>query len=246
MVIPSWVVSREPSEALLASVRAAHDRGAGWSGSASRSFVIAAAGLVDGREVATHWSAAPELARRRPSATVRSDVLWCRPRRRRHLRRGRGRPRLLPARRAHRPRRRVRRRRGPSARAGTPPGRQPGAVHPRPVLPHPVGGPGRGRDGLGDRAARDTAGPGHLGAERAPVAADVHPPVPCPTPAEPVAVAPAPAPGAGPRAAGVDGRARRAGGRHGRPRLVRRTASALRARVPHQPATAPAAFRTSP
>lgn len=77
VVIPSWHVGREPSAALVAAVVAAHDRGARVVGLCLGSFVVAAAGLVDGREVATHWSAAPELARRHPSAIVRSDVLWC-------------------------------------------------------------------------------------------------------------------------------------------------------------------------
>lgn len=77
VVIPSWQVDRDPSDALLAAVRTAHDRGARVVGLCLGSFVVAAAGLVDGRDVATHWSAAAELARRHPSATVRSDVLWC-------------------------------------------------------------------------------------------------------------------------------------------------------------------------
>lgn len=77
VVIPSWHTDREPSATLLAALRDAHARGARVVGLCLGSFVVAAAGLVDGREVATHWSAAPELARRYPSATVRSDVLWC-------------------------------------------------------------------------------------------------------------------------------------------------------------------------
>jgi len=77
IVIPSWITSVEPSDELLGALRAAHARGARVVGLCLGSFVIAAAGLVDGREVATHWSAAPELARRHPRAVVRSDVLWC-------------------------------------------------------------------------------------------------------------------------------------------------------------------------
>src|SRR6188474_2525231 len=60
VVIPSWHVDRDPSEALLTAVRTAHERGARIVGLCVGSFVIAAAGLVDGREVATHWSTAPE------------------------------------------------------------------------------------------------------------------------------------------------------------------------------------------
>ena len=78
MVIPSW--RHRPSSRrreLLEAVRAAHARGARVVGLCLGSFVVAAAGLVDGREVATHWSRGRELARRYPATTVRSDVLWC-------------------------------------------------------------------------------------------------------------------------------------------------------------------------
>lgn len=77
VVVPSWDKAVEPSTELLDAVRAAHTRGARVVALCLGSFVVAAAGLVDGREVATHWSAAGELARRTPAATVRSDVLWC-------------------------------------------------------------------------------------------------------------------------------------------------------------------------
>jgi transcriptional regulator GlxA family with amidase domain len=77
VVVPSWRIGQDPSDRLLTALRDAHARGARVVGLCLGSFVVAAAGLVDGREVATHWSAAAELARRHPAATVRSDVLWC-------------------------------------------------------------------------------------------------------------------------------------------------------------------------
>lgn len=40
------------------------------------SFVLAAAGLVDGKRVATHWSACEALARLYPSLTVDADALY--------------------------------------------------------------------------------------------------------------------------------------------------------------------------
>ncbi|GCD21530.1 AraC family transcriptional regulator [Cellulomonas algicola] len=76
VVLPSWDLTREPPADLLDAVRAAHARGARVVGLCLGAFVVAAAGLVDGREAATHWHAAETLARRHPSVHVRSDVLW--------------------------------------------------------------------------------------------------------------------------------------------------------------------------
>ncbi|GIG21888.1 transcriptional regulator [Cellulomonas chitinilytica] len=76
VVLPSWDAHREPPTALLDAVRSAHARGARVVGLCLGAFVVAAAGLVDGREVATHWHAAAELARRHPTVRVRADVLW--------------------------------------------------------------------------------------------------------------------------------------------------------------------------
>jgi len=76
VVLPSWDVHREPPAPLLDAVRTAHARGARVVSLCLGAFVVAAAGLVDGREVATHWHAAAELAARYPAVRVRSDVLW--------------------------------------------------------------------------------------------------------------------------------------------------------------------------
>jgi transcriptional regulator GlxA family with amidase domain len=57
--------------------RTAHGRGARIVGLCLGAFALVEAGLLDGREAVTHWSAAAELARRRPQVQVRSDVLWC-------------------------------------------------------------------------------------------------------------------------------------------------------------------------
>ena len=76
VVIPSWDPAVEPSAALSESLRRAHSRGARIVGLCLGSFAIAASGIVDGREVATHWNSADELARRYPRVRVRADVLW--------------------------------------------------------------------------------------------------------------------------------------------------------------------------
>jgi len=77
VVLPSADTSVAPSSSLLAAVRAAHGRGARVVGLCLGSFLVAASGIADGREVATHWHAADELAARYPRVRVRPDVLWC-------------------------------------------------------------------------------------------------------------------------------------------------------------------------
>jgi transcriptional regulator GlxA family with amidase domain len=76
IVLPSWDIEREPSPALLAALAAAHRRGARMVGLCLGSFLVAACGVADGREVATHWHAATRLRERYPSTSVRDDVLW--------------------------------------------------------------------------------------------------------------------------------------------------------------------------
>ena len=44
----------------------------------SGAFILAAAGLLDGRRVTTHWSACDELARRYPKLTVERDPIFVR------------------------------------------------------------------------------------------------------------------------------------------------------------------------
>lgn len=77
VVLPSWDTTRDPSPVLLDAVVSAHDRGARVVGLCLGAFVVARAGIADGREVATHWAAASELAALCPRVRVRADVLWC-------------------------------------------------------------------------------------------------------------------------------------------------------------------------
>ncbi|MFF8725039.1 GlxA family transcriptional regulator [Streptomyces sp. NPDC015171] len=64
-----------PAE-LLAALRRAADRGARVLSVCSGVFVLAAAGLLDGRRCAVHWHHAEQLARRYPGLTVEPDVLY--------------------------------------------------------------------------------------------------------------------------------------------------------------------------
>lgn len=76
VVIPSWPAGLVPPAALLGAVRRAHARGARIVGLCRGAEVVAASGLADGREIATHWAAAAELAERYPEVVVRQDILW--------------------------------------------------------------------------------------------------------------------------------------------------------------------------
>jgi transcriptional regulator GlxA family with amidase domain len=61
---------------LVEAVKAAHANGARVASLCSGAFVLAAAGLLDGRKATTHWLYADELARRFPAVDVDPDVLY--------------------------------------------------------------------------------------------------------------------------------------------------------------------------
>jgi transcriptional regulator GlxA family with amidase domain len=76
VVAPSWAPEVEPSATLIGALQAAHARGAQVVGLCLGSWLVAAAGLVEGRTVSTHWAAARQLAERFPTVHVAADVLW--------------------------------------------------------------------------------------------------------------------------------------------------------------------------
>jgi transcriptional regulator GlxA family with amidase domain len=65
-----------PEEPLLQALRDAVDRGARIMSHCTGAYVLAAAGLLDGRTIATHWLHAADLAARYPAVTVDPDVLY--------------------------------------------------------------------------------------------------------------------------------------------------------------------------
>ena len=69
-------VRADPSPALAAALRKAHQRGATVVSICSGAFVLAGAGLLDGRRAATHWRYADLMAQRFPAVTVDADVLY--------------------------------------------------------------------------------------------------------------------------------------------------------------------------
>lgn len=77
IVIPGWRDPDErPPEALLQALRAAHARGARLVTICSGVFVLAAAGVLDGRRATTHWLYVDRLRARYPGVRVEPDVLF--------------------------------------------------------------------------------------------------------------------------------------------------------------------------
>ena len=77
VIVPSW---RDPAErppaALLDALNAAHARGAQVVGLCLGAYVLAEAGLLDGRRATTHWAYAADFARRYPAVQLDADVLY--------------------------------------------------------------------------------------------------------------------------------------------------------------------------
>jgi transcriptional regulator GlxA family with amidase domain len=76
IIIPARSFSGEPPADLLDALRAAHGRGARLLSFCTGAFVLAAAGLLDGKRATTHWMWAAELAERYPNIKVDPKVLY--------------------------------------------------------------------------------------------------------------------------------------------------------------------------
>lgn len=77
IIVPSW---RDPAEPppirLLKALKAAHARGARVVGLCLGAYVLAEAGLLNGRPATTHWAYAADFARRYPEVRLDADVLY--------------------------------------------------------------------------------------------------------------------------------------------------------------------------
>ncbi|MFC6599472.1 helix-turn-helix domain-containing protein [Kitasatospora paranensis] len=77
VIVPGWAdIDVEPPGDLVDAVRAAHEAGARVASLCTGAFVLAAAGLLDGRRATTHWAHTRALAERHPRVTVDPDVLY--------------------------------------------------------------------------------------------------------------------------------------------------------------------------
>ena len=77
IVIPGWRDADEaPPPALLDKIRAAYERGARLCSICSGVFILAAAGILTGKRVTTHWRYAERLVQRYPALEVEADALY--------------------------------------------------------------------------------------------------------------------------------------------------------------------------
>lgn len=76
LALPGDRFRDEPPARVLEAFRSAHERGAIVASHCVGAFVLAAAGLLDGRAATTHWRFAGELAGRFPRVEVRAGALY--------------------------------------------------------------------------------------------------------------------------------------------------------------------------
>ncbi len=75
IVIPGWTPSEAPPQ-LIRKLQNAYDRGARLVTICSGAMLLGEAGLLDGRQVTTHWRHTDKLQARFPNAEVVPDVLY--------------------------------------------------------------------------------------------------------------------------------------------------------------------------
>jgi transcriptional regulator GlxA family with amidase domain len=77
VVVPGLATYRDPpSPDVVAFLRDLHARGTRIASVCTGAFVLAAAGLLDGRRATTHWRQAPELSAMFPRTEVDPDTLY--------------------------------------------------------------------------------------------------------------------------------------------------------------------------
>ena len=76
IVVPGWHLDEPPAPLLVSKLRAAFARGARLCSICSGVFLLAAAGVLDGRRATTHWRYAPRLAALYPRIRVEPNALY--------------------------------------------------------------------------------------------------------------------------------------------------------------------------
>lgn len=77
ILVPGWRDAHAlVPQNLITALRIAHRNGARIASICSGAFVLAAAGLLDGKRATTHWRYANILARKYPNVRVEADVLY--------------------------------------------------------------------------------------------------------------------------------------------------------------------------
>ncbi|MEZ0068873.1 AraC family transcriptional activator FtrA [Streptacidiphilus sp. MAP12-20] len=77
VIVPGWAdVDVDPPAELVDALRTAHEAGARVASLCTGAFVLAAAGLLDGKRATTHWAHTEVLAARYPRVEVDPDVLY--------------------------------------------------------------------------------------------------------------------------------------------------------------------------
>lgn len=78
VIFPSWRTDLPPAEdeVLSSTIRAAHARGSRVAGLCLGAFPVVDSGLLDGRDVVTHWGVVDLLQRRRPAVKVDAAALY--------------------------------------------------------------------------------------------------------------------------------------------------------------------------
>jgi transcriptional regulator GlxA family with amidase domain len=76
IVVPAGGRRGETEPELLDALRAAHRRGARIMSMCTGAFVLASAGLLDGKRATTHWAHVEEFAARFPAVKLDPDVLY--------------------------------------------------------------------------------------------------------------------------------------------------------------------------